>query len=79
MKISIITVAFNSAETIEQTILSVINQSYSKIEYIIVDGKSSDNTLEIIDKYNAGILKDEEHFYNLRWMEKTVLVKEVLQ
>lgn len=55
MKISIITVAFNSAETIEQTILSVINQSYSKIEYIIVDGKSSDNTLEIIDKYKNKI------------------------
>jgi nucleoside-diphosphate-sugar epimerase len=32
---------------------------------------------EIIEQYRAGVLKDEDHFYNLRWMEKTVLAKEV--
>lgn len=51
MKISIITVCFNSASTIEDTIKSVLNQNYDNYEYIIVDGKSSDNTLEIVKKY----------------------------
>lgn len=51
MKISIITVCFNSAETVEDTILSVLAQSYPDIEYIVVDGASKDNTLEIISRY----------------------------
>lgn len=57
MKISIITVCYNSAKTIENTILSVANQTYKDIEYIIVDGKSKDNTIEIIQKYNCNISK----------------------
>jgi glycosyltransferase involved in cell wall biosynthesis len=55
LKISIITVTFNSESTIEQTIQSVVNQTYSNIEYIIVDGKSTDNTLKIIEKYKSKI------------------------
>jgi glycosyltransferase involved in cell wall biosynthesis len=55
MKVSIITVCLNSEKTIEQTILSVINQSYDDVEYIIVDGNSSDNTLEIVNKYTDHI------------------------
>lgn len=51
LKVSIITVSLNSANTIEQTILSVLNQSYQNIEYIIVDGMSMDGTVEIIQKY----------------------------
>ena len=50
MKVSIITVCFNSDITIEETINSVISQTYSNIEYIIIDGKSTDNTLRIIKK-----------------------------
>lgn len=49
--ISIITVVYNSVRYIEKTIFSVINQSYPKIEYLIIDGGSTDGTLEIIAKY----------------------------
>ena len=48
MKISIITVSYNAVTTIEQTISSVVNQSYPDIEYIIIDGGSTDGTLETI-------------------------------
>ena len=57
MKISLITVSYNSVNTIEQTIKSVINQTYSNIEYIIVDGMSTDGTLDIIKKYDDFINK----------------------
>jgi len=50
-KINIITVVYNAVHTIEQTILSVLNQSYSNIEYIIIDGQSTDGTIEKIKKY----------------------------
>lgn len=52
MKISIITVCYNSAKTIEDTILSIKEQTYPNIEYIVIDGLSKDNTLEIVQKYN---------------------------
>ena len=51
MKVSIITVCLNSEEYIEKTIRSVLNQTYDDIEYIIVDGMSTDNTLNIIEQY----------------------------
>lgn len=52
MKISLITVTYNSAETLRDTILSVLSQSYSDIEYIIVDGLSMDGTVAIIKEYD---------------------------
>ncbi len=56
MKISIITVCFNSAHTIRDTIESVFSQSYNNIEYLIIDGGSTDGTLDVIDQYrNDGI------------------------
>ena len=51
MKISIITVAFNSALTIGNTINSILTQTYANIEYIIVDGASKDNTINVIKEY----------------------------
>ena len=55
MKISIITVCYNSEETISDTIQSVLSQDYKDVEYIIVDGKSTDRTLEIIQSIKSRI------------------------
>lgn len=57
MKVSIITVSFNSAKTIADTIESVLSQDYPEIEYIIVDGNSSDDTVNIIRQYENRISK----------------------
>lgn len=57
MKISIITVSYNSAATIKDTIESIESQDYSNIEYIIVDGGSKDGTLDIIEEYSNVITK----------------------
>lgn len=56
-KISIITVVFNGENYLEQTIQSVLSQSYPDIEYIVVDGGSSDSSVDIIRKYETGISK----------------------
>lgn len=53
MKITIITVVYNNVNTIESTIQSVLNQTYSNIEYIIIDGISTDGTIDIVKKYQS--------------------------
>ncbi len=55
MKVSIITVVYNNERTIETAINSVLSQSYPNIEYVVVDGKSTDRTNEIIKKYSSKI------------------------
>ena len=60
--VSIISPSYNQDSFIEDMILSVKNQSYKNIEHIIIDGGSSDNTLEIIKKY--------EKTYNLSWISE---------
>ena len=54
-KISIITVSFNSAKTIKETIESILIQDYNNIEYIIIDGGSSDETIDIVKSYSEKI------------------------
>ncbi len=57
LKVSIVTTTYNSQKTLEETIKSVLSQSYKDIEYIIIDGNSSDGTIEIVSKYRDRISK----------------------
>src|SRR5690606_11240452 len=56
-KLSVITIVYNNIKDIERTIISVIKQSYNNIEYIIVDGASTDGTVDVIKKYDQEISK----------------------
>ncbi len=51
MKVSIVTATYNSSKTVEETIKSVLNQTYKDYEYLIIDGMSKDNTLDLVRKY----------------------------
>ena len=64
MLVTIISVAFNSEKTIARTIESVLNQTYGNIEYIIVDGASSDNTVRVAQQYQSAF--DEAEGRSLR-------------
>ena len=55
IKISIITITYNSEKTLEQTIKSVVGQGYENLEYIIIDGGSKDETLDIVNRYRDKI------------------------
>lgn len=55
MKVSIITATYNSAETIRDTLLSLESQTYKDIEYIIIDGASKDNTLDVIQNISSRV------------------------
>lgn len=56
-KLSVITIVYNNVKDIERTMLSILNQTYSNIEYIVIDGASNDGTLEIVKKYEKRITK----------------------
>lgn len=53
--ISVVTVVFNSVRTLEQTLKSVLNQTYKNVQYIIIDGGSTDGTIELIHSYRGDI------------------------
>lgn len=53
IKISIVTICYNSAATIEETIKSVLAQNYSNLDYVIIDGASTDSTMDIVNRYRS--------------------------
>lgn len=55
-KVTIVTVCFNSEGDIERTIKSVLSQNYNNIEYVIIDGKSTDHTIDIVEQYRMKLL-----------------------
>ena len=59
MKFSIITVTYNAEDTLERTLQSVAQQTYPHIEHLIIDGASTDKTLEIAHRYPHAILHSE--------------------
>ena len=65
--LSIITAAYNSEKTLEDTIKSILHQNYTNFEYIIVDGKSDDNTINIIKKYEP-FFKEKKISY--KWVSE---------
>lgn len=54
-KITVITVVFNAANKIEETLLTVVNQTYTDIQYIVLDGKSNDGTMDILDRFSKQV------------------------
>lgn len=76
MKVSIITVVFNGEKTIEDTILSVASQSYTDIEHIVIDGFSTDSTMNIVnkhkDKINVVVSEPDKGIYDA--MNKGILL-----
>ena len=61
-KLSVITIVYNNVQDIERTMLSVLHQSYPHLEYILIDGASTDGTLQVIEKYKSrlGVVVSEK-------------------
>ena len=80
VRISIITITFNSEKTLEQTIKSIVGQGYENLEYIIIDGGSKDGTLDIINKYRDNISFIINGYYNntLGSNEELIIFCEIL-
>ena len=60
LKVSIITVCYNSTSTIESTLQSVANQSYTNVEHVVIDGASTDDTVELIKRYRTMLVTEPD-------------------
>lgn len=69
-KITVITVVRNGEKTLERTILSVLNQTYGNIEYIVIDGASTDGTLGIIKSYDEQVRNGAFPHVTFRWISE---------
>jgi glycosyltransferase involved in cell wall biosynthesis len=56
-KLTVVTIVYNNVRDIERTVLSVLNQTYPNIEYLVIDGASTDGTLELLKKYEGRLAK----------------------
>src|SRR5436190_713479 len=65
--VTVITPTYNRASFLEETILSVLNQDYPNIEYIVLDGRSTDNTAEIANKYKGKIVWNSHENKGEHW------------
>jgi glycosyltransferase involved in cell wall biosynthesis len=68
MKFTIITACYNSEKTIERTFESILNQTYENIEYIVIDGNSNDNTVDIIKKFSK---KFTDKGIDFKWVSES--------
>lgn len=69
-KITVITVVRNREQTLENTILSVLNQTYGNIEYIVIDGASTDNTVQIIKQYDEQVRRGKYPNVEFKWISE---------
>lgn len=67
MKISVITITYNAEQVLEKTMLSVLNQTYRDMEYIVVDGQSTDKTMNIVQSFEA---KSVEKGLAFKWISE---------
>jgi len=65
--VTVITPTYNRAPFLEETILSILNQDYSNIEYIVLDGESTDNTLEVVKKFRGRIIWNSHKNKGEQW------------